>query len=222
MGQYHNAVNLDKREYLDPHAMGLGLKQWEQVSNRMALALIAMLSCSNGRGGGDLPEVDGINGRWAGDRIAFVGDYTEPGDIEGYDGIERVYGLCGASEDDINELDEDGHRFYPEGTQPFTDITPLIVNFIEEAEDGIFVGTGWRQWISNNGRVARWSDEPGSREKIHGTIVAMNRDTRNFTIQWDGGACTTYNGADDRQSLPYLMSSDEPAPRLVPDMVLTS
>ena len=89
-------------------------------------ALFALLICSNGRGGGDLAmynsseygppgrewspkepaaEYDGnytrhefraAIGRWAGDRIAVVGDYAEDNDIvpSGYDPASRIYNLC--------------------------------------------------------------------------------------------------------------------------------
>lgn len=220
MGQYHHAVNLDKREYLSPHDMGMGLKQWEQVSERTALALVALLSCSNGRGGGDLPEVDGINGRWAGDRVAFVGDYTEPGDIPGYDGIELVYGMLGASEEDLNEVDENGDRIFPEGAQPFTDITPLIVDFIEEAENGMFVGTGWRQFITE-GRYFMWDRERSGRyteDKIHGTVTDIDRPCNSFNVQWDDGPLATYT----RDDAPYLMPSDKPGPRMSVDVVVSA
>ena len=221
MGQYHHAVNLDKREYLNPHDMGLGLKQWEQVSERTALALVALLSCSNGRGGGDLPEVEGVSGRWAGDRIAFVGDYTEEGDIESYPDIDRVYGLCGASQEDIDELDEDGNRFYPEGTLPFTDITPLIVSFIEEAENGIFVGQGWKQFVTA-GRYFMWDrDRTGrySEDKIHGTVANINRESGTFTFTRDDDGVAV---PCSRDNAPYLMASDVPGPRMAVDMLVTS
>ena len=31
MGQYHVLVNYDKKETVVPHALGLGLKQWEHL-----------------------------------------------------------------------------------------------------------------------------------------------------------------------------------------------
>jgi hypothetical protein len=78
MGQYHRVVNLDKKQYLDPHSMGLGAKLMEFGSSRLTESLVALLACSNGRGGGDY-SYDGLGdqifGMWAGDRIAVVGDY---------------------------------------------------------------------------------------------------------------------------------------------------
>lgn len=107
MGQYHVVVNLDRREYLNPVRLGDGLKLAEQVCTYggTAAALMLLLACSaKGRGGGDvddghaLVERDGTYawevvdpewhrrvhewvGRWAGQRIAVVGDYAEDGDL---------------------------------------------------------------------------------------------------------------------------------------------
>ena len=96
MGQYHLVANLDKKEFLHPHAMGDGLKLLEfgSSSDGTMTGLAILLACSNGRGGGDLhadngtPEqqalADKIVGRWAGDRIAIIGDYAETDDFPGF------------------------------------------------------------------------------------------------------------------------------------------
>ena len=34
MGQYHKLINLDKKEFVDPHKLGLGLKQVEHSFTR--------------------------------------------------------------------------------------------------------------------------------------------------------------------------------------------
>lgn len=85
MGQYHWPVNIDKQEYLYPHTLGSGLKMVECIWNTgVPAALITLLACSHMRGGGDVKFEDyarvRIAGRWAGDRIIMLGDYTEPGD----------------------------------------------------------------------------------------------------------------------------------------------
>ena len=87
MGQYHKVVNLDKRQYLNPHTLGDGLKLMEQVGSSYGTgsALLLLLAASNGRGGGDYnveSEHLGLIGSWAGDRIVVVGNYCEDGDIE--------------------------------------------------------------------------------------------------------------------------------------------
>lgn len=110
MGQYHWPINLDKKEYIHPHKFGDGLKLMEfGVSGRGTMTgLAVLLAASNrggARGGGDLhawlggPGYEGreapidpdrasvllseVVGRWAGDRIAIIGDYHEPDDIPG-------------------------------------------------------------------------------------------------------------------------------------------
>lgn len=85
MGQYHMPVNIDKQEYLNPHILGAGLKMVEIIWNTgMPAAMTVLTSCSHMRVGGDVLMSDEallkVAGRWAGDRIVFVGDYTEPGD----------------------------------------------------------------------------------------------------------------------------------------------
>lgn len=103
MGQYHLVVNLDRQEFVDPHKLGVGLKAWEQIANHPSTpqALFVLLLCSNGRGGGDLadgtePCREKVIGRWAGDRIAVIGDYAEDGDLAGDtpDPASAIYELC--------------------------------------------------------------------------------------------------------------------------------
>ena len=86
MGQYYQIVNIDKREFLDPHQFGDGLKLLEFACSRYGIltGLAILLANSNGRGGGDLMAADkDVAGRWAGDRIVVAGDYaevTDPGE----------------------------------------------------------------------------------------------------------------------------------------------
>ena len=92
MGQYHLPVNLDKREYIYPHKFGSGLKMLEWGSGgATTVGLTVLLACSHSRGGGDLNAdadlLNNIGGRWAGDRIIVLGDYSEPGDP----GIEPIF-----------------------------------------------------------------------------------------------------------------------------------
>lgn len=96
MGQYHKIVNLDKREFLDPSKLGAGEKAWEQFANYPSTpqALILLISSSNGRGGGDLDGPDDVLGRWAGDRIAMVGDYSEREDLPPQHDADLIYALC--------------------------------------------------------------------------------------------------------------------------------
>jgi hypothetical protein len=119
MGQYFLTVNLDKGEYIDPHNLGLGLKALEQVGDFPASTgdlLLMLLATNAGRGGGDFALPTGptsyqdpnfseklhaaidthkeVYGRWAGDRIAFVGDYTEDEDMPHVVNASGIYGAC--------------------------------------------------------------------------------------------------------------------------------
>jgi hypothetical protein len=101
VGQYHVAVNLDKKQVLVPTRLGDGLKLLEFADGGATLtALAILLAQDNGRGLGDLhvamPETPlehwekdeyGLKrvrtphahlvGSWAGDRIAIAGDYGD-------------------------------------------------------------------------------------------------------------------------------------------------
>lgn len=81
MGQYHKAYNIDKREFIRPHHVGLGLKLMEQVGFEKSTvdSVFFLLANSNGRGGGDAKKHPLI-GHLAGDRIVVQGDYAEPDD----------------------------------------------------------------------------------------------------------------------------------------------
>jgi hypothetical protein len=86
MGQYHFPVNLDKKQYLNAHDFGDGLKLHEFgcSADGTLTALTYLLAPCAGRGGGDW-EPGKLAGSWAGDRIAIIGDYAEPKDIPGFD-----------------------------------------------------------------------------------------------------------------------------------------
>lgn len=80
-------VNFDKKEFIYPHAFGDGLKMLEFgcSGNGTLTGLTILLANSHNRGGGDLhADQDEIMGRWAGDRIAILGDYSEFEDFAGH------------------------------------------------------------------------------------------------------------------------------------------
>lgn len=94
MGQYWKIVNLDKKEWLDPHFFMEGHKLMEfTTSGRVLSGLSVLLASSNGLGGGDLrvdPGWEDIPGRWAGSRVVVAGSYDER---EGSPG-NGIYDLC--------------------------------------------------------------------------------------------------------------------------------
>lgn len=134
MGQYWIPVNLDKKEFIDPHKLGCGLKLVEQLNNHPGTGAALLILCAampERRGGGDLEEHQVI-GRWAGDRIALIGDYAERGDFKkarGNDSPDRIYNLCigGA----------------------YTDVSEAVAEVIEREFNGQFVGEGWREFKRN-------------------------------------------------------------------------
>lgn len=88
IGQYFKIANLDKREYLDPHAFGDGLKLLEFGCSSMGtlLGLTLLLRSSDEGGGGDFGNRGEVPssaweriGSWAGDRVVICGDYDAPG-----------------------------------------------------------------------------------------------------------------------------------------------
>ena len=158
MGQYHIPVNLDKKEFIDTHKLGAGLKAWEQLANHpgTGAALLVLLFSSNGRGGGDLDAITNWHGpdrkdfraagpdlsqeyqdiasrtvgRWAGDRLAIVGDYGEVGDLpDGLNGGD-IYSLCRSS-----------------GDGAYRDITDDVCKVIEHELNGKFEGEGWKDFV---------------------------------------------------------------------------
>lgn len=79
MGQYFFVVNLDRREYLAPLQLGCGAKLLEIAANPCLNVLAFLLRQSSETGGGDIRKPYANAGRWAGNRIAIVGDYDESG-----------------------------------------------------------------------------------------------------------------------------------------------
>lgn len=93
MGQYWKPVNLDKKEYLHAHDLDGGLKLLEQTwsAGGVAGALVLLLAASpEKRGGGDAPDTTTV-GRWAGDRIVFVGDYSKDSDMPSIPDFGSLY-----------------------------------------------------------------------------------------------------------------------------------
>lgn len=79
MGQYYKVFNKTKKEYLDPHTFGNGMKLMEFTSDGRGVlqGLSILLANGNGRGGGDHHSDSQIIGSWSGDNITIDGDYAD-------------------------------------------------------------------------------------------------------------------------------------------------
>lgn len=145
MGQYHEIVNLTKREYIHPHRLGCGLKLREQANTSAGSlqALFAALVISPVRGGGDFIEHPWV-GRWKGDRIAVVGDYSEKGDLPQKDHPEIIYNAC----HDADTEAECEHK----GLPCFKDVSDIACDFLEVEWNFKFQGKGWRDRKYADGR----------------------------------------------------------------------
>lgn len=143
MGQYHKIANLDKREFIDPHKLGTGLKAIEQVwSGMTGKAMLVLMVCPTPRGGGDLFGHEVI-GRWHGDRVVVVGDYAEEGDF-----------ICTRNDETADTIYDRCYSHDAEPSQPksyyFTDVSEQVGEVLEELLDGKFSGEGWRDFTPNN------------------------------------------------------------------------
>jgi len=152
MGQYHYLVNLDKQQVVHPHQIGNGLKLREQTGwhYSTATALVMLLASSSkdgGRGGGDFRAKHLLVGSWAGDRIAFVGDYAEAGDIPGCD-APVLYEQCKAA----CCPDEKAKR--PEGWQDWTNISPQVREMMIAEFNIRYTGDGWLNIVEESQKPA--------------------------------------------------------------------
>lgn len=72
-------------------------------------------------------------GRWAGDRIAFVGDYAEDSDLPKKHKASTIFKRCGHYDD--------------EKRNTYKDITDDVCAVIEHELQGKFEGDGWRRFV---------------------------------------------------------------------------
>ena len=114
MGQYHIVVNRAKKEYLNPHALGDGVKAMEFgcSSDGTMSGLAMLLAIDNGKGGGDFTYQDAkgdrndpdLAGRWAGDPIVIAGDYGDPEPELGPDKEGKPRNLHDAAQADYKDI----------------------------------------------------------------------------------------------------------------------
>lgn len=131
MGQYHLTCNLTKREFLDPHKLGDGLKLLEQASSQYGTmaALWGLIAAPQARGGGDF-DTHPLVGRWHGDRIALVGDYADQDDLPSRFNAHNIY-------EDCRDV-QDGRP------SKWKDISELAASFLIHEFHITLEGTGWR------------------------------------------------------------------------------
>jgi hypothetical protein len=105
VGQYHILVNIDKKEVVIPHDIGLGARQYEQTGAEGSLSdAMYLLSMSSPEGGGgDFPNIENVSGRWCGDRIVIVGDYTPADAIPGFLDSDSLYEIAIRNYTNISE-----------------------------------------------------------------------------------------------------------------------
>jgi hypothetical protein len=109
-------VNLSRKEFIDSQGLGIGLTAWSQASGRTInkrhisknqidiypstpQALFILLLASNADNFGDIEyqgvfEEEKIFGRWAGDKIAVVGELAKDNDLEGIPKSSELYFNC--------------------------------------------------------------------------------------------------------------------------------
>lgn len=93
--QHHLILNLDKRQFLEPHAFGdqATLTGFANEAQGTLTALAMLLARDNGFGAGDLqlhqetPD-QGLIGSWAGDRVVIVGDFAPNPALTEVDALE--------------------------------------------------------------------------------------------------------------------------------------
>lgn len=182
MGQYHQLVNFTKKEFVNPHQFGNGLKLWEQVGWEHAFSNVTHMliaSCS-GRGGGDF-SVDGycekVVGRWGGDKIALVGDYAEFADFT----LSEYEFKCMMA--DVWERDEplstvikqsrDAYgRFASNQRQmntriKYRDISELVSQAYSELFEVRFTGSGWKDVEKIKNEEVKVAEPKGFHAFVH-------------------------------------------------------
>lgn len=173
MGQYHKAVSFTSFQSLDPHPLGNGMKACGQICGGVPAAIVALLSYKPGNQPADLGHHPMV-GKWAGDRIAVIGDYAEDGDIPGYVGqpLSKVYKLCGdlsptmtdfqGTHDEQTKLVENRVKeirtLFLECPKPYDDISCTLAGLVEEALSIRFIGSGWRVAIPVTPRAVKGAD----------------------------------------------------------------
>jgi hypothetical protein len=124
MGQYWLAVSLDRHEFIDPRGLGAGLKLCEQAGSWPGTGAALVVLCAAmpvSRGGGDLKPHPAV-ARWAGCRVALVGDYAEDSDLPAEFEASSIYRKCRSGE--------------------WADVTAMVVEVLEREFGERLLGEG--------------------------------------------------------------------------------
>lgn len=167
MGQYYVAVNLDRKEYLNPHAFGDGAKLLEFGSDSygMMTALAMLLADGNGRGGGDIQRTyyanDKKQGGWRarkGERVewqnisdSFLGDGTKN---YGKGFVPEVAGTWAGDRIVITGDYADAGKFLDEDITPDAEgNVPNLYAFLHDDESGF---TDISEAVKDGMRTNEW------------------------------------------------------------------
>lgn len=174
MGQYWLAVSLTKKEWIDPHKLGSGLKLWEQLASHLGTGAALVILCAampEVRGGGDFD----LDENWHGPERTFPEHNTSPGPMpESYHTIARrtigrwagdQIALVGdyATDDDLPKKFKAGSIYgrcvsieeieefladNPDWKRKdlYIDITDDVVAVIEHELQGRYEGEGWKKF----------------------------------------------------------------------------
>lgn len=126
MGQYHKLINIDKMEQVTPYPLGLMAKQYEQTGSEGSFgdALYLLLMTSPSRGGGDWEHFPDLSGRWVGDRVVVLGDYTEDSDLPNYPNAGKLY----TASKDWTDISEEVAEALKKVFKPFDNLTAISNN----------------------------------------------------------------------------------------------
>ena len=119
MGEYYIICNFEKREVLNPEVFDCAHKPGDfiECTPRKGIlhGLMHLLSLSGSIAGTKRRESDHLFGRWAGDRIAIIGDYYND-TIAGVAWDQEAYCRVSDAQDDWVDISE--HVVYAIGGEP--------------------------------------------------------------------------------------------------------
>ena len=128
-------------------------ENWHGTARHEAMKAGEIDGCTPGPMPDDYSEIAARTiGRWAGDRIVIVGDYSKDKDMpDSPIPFGSIYGLCADNKyrekypEDYPEKDKDGNTI-----EYFNDITADVCAVIEHELNGKYQGDGWKDFVYDN------------------------------------------------------------------------